>query len=255
MKFLKALLAIVIASLALPASATNYTTSTNLSNYTADDVGNLTITGRDAFDVQSGGQITLNGSSSGASVLVPPASGGGTLTLPTGTTTLVGLSNGQSLSNKILISPIINSPVVTGPAPTACGATCSVSAVTAGNLTLLNQAAGSTVTLPAATGTGNIYKFLISVATTSAAEKILTSPTTDAIIGTAIGENAGTAKVFVGNASTFHSIQMPFSGSQPSGGFIGDSVVCTDVATATWACNILYQAGTTPTTPYSASTS
>jgi hypothetical protein len=138
--------------------------------------------------------------------------------------------------------------------PVACGATCTLGAANQGTVTLLNQAAGSTVTLPAATGTGNTYKLMISVTTTSAAEKVLTSPTTDAIIGTAIGENAGTAKVFVGNASTYHSIQMPFSGSQPSGGFIGDSMTCTDVASATWMCNINYQGGATPTTPYSAST-
>jgi hypothetical protein len=142
---------------------------------------------------------------------------------------------------------------VTGPAPTACGATCSVANV--GGFTLLNLAAGSTATLPAATGTGNSYKLLVTVTTTSAAEKILTNPTTDTIIGTAQGENAGTSKVFVGNASTYHSIQMPFAGTQPSGGFAGDEVECTDVATGVWECNVMYQAGTTPTTPYSASTS
>jgi hypothetical protein len=60
--------------------------------------------------------------------------------------------------------------------------------------------------------------------------------------------------MFVGNAGTYHSIQMPYAGSQPSGGFIGDSIVCTDVASTIWQCNIIYQGGTTPTTPYSAST-
>lgn len=143
---------------------------------------------------------------------------------------------------------------ITGPVPVACGATCTLGQANIGATTLLNQAAGSTVTLPGATGTGNIYRLMISVATTSAAEKVLTNPTTDTIIGTAIGENGGTAKIFVGNASTYHSIQMPFAGTQPSGGFIGDSVVCTDVATAIWQCNIQYQGGATPTTPYSAST-
>ena len=141
---------------------------------------------------------------------------------------------------------------VTGPAPVACGATCTLANV--GGFTLLNLAAGSTAILPAATGTGNLYKLLVTVTTTSAAEKILTNPTTDTIIGTAQGENAGTAKVFVGNASTYHSIQMPFTGTQPSGGFIGDEIECTDVASGIWECNVMYQAGTTPTTPFSAST-
>lgn len=138
--------------------------------------------------------------------------------------------------------------------PVACGATCTLGAAGLNTYTRLDTAAGSVATLPGATGTGNTYKLYISVATTSAADKILTNPTTDTIIGTAIGENGGTAKVFVGNAGTFHSIQMPFAGSQPSGGFIGDSVSCTDVASGIWKCDINYQAGTTPTTPYSAST-
>ncbi len=92
------------------------------------------------------------------------------------------------------------------------------------------------------------------MATTSAQDKVLLTTVTDTIIGTAIGENAGTAKVFVGNAGTYHSIQMPFAGTQPSGGFIGDTIVCTDVASTIWKCDINYQAGTTPTTSYSTST-
>lgn len=139
--------------------------------------------------------------------------------------------------------------------PVACGGTCTLGTGSLGNYTRLDTAAGSVATLPAATGTGNVYKLYISVATSSAADKVLTNPTTDTIIGTAQGENAGTAKVFVGNASTYHSIQMPFAGTQPSGGFIGDTIVCTDVASTIWKCDVQYQAGTTPTTPYSASTS
>lgn len=149
------------------------------------------------------------------------------------------------------VAPAISNPVITGPAPVACGATCTV---TAGQLVLLNLAAGSTVTIPTSSGSGNVIRMRVTVATTSAAEKVLLATTADAIIGTAIGENAGTAKIFVGNASTYHSIQMPFAGTQPSGGFIGDAITCTDIAAGTWACDIEYQAGTTPTTPYSAST-
>lgn len=150
-----------------------------------------------------------------------------------------------------MATPGLANPVITGPAPTACGATCSA---TAGQLVLLNIAAGSVVTIPTSSGSGNVIRMRITVATTSAAEKVLLTTTADAIIGTAIGENAGTAKIFVGNASTYHSLQMPFTGTQPSGGFIGDAIVCTDIAAGTWACDVVYQAGVTPTTPYSAST-
>lgn len=164
------------------------------------------------------------------------------------------LSGGGTLTGSFTGGTLVNT-AITGPAPTACGATCTVSVTKAGGTYLLNTAAGSVATLPGATGTGNVYKLVVSVAVSSNANKILTNPITDTIIGTAIGENAGTAKVFVGNASTYHSIQMPFAGTQPSGGFIGDSVTCTDVASTIWKCDVNYQAGTTPTTPYSAATS
>lgn len=178
---------------------------------------------------------------------------GVTSTGATGTGNFV-FATTPTLSTPILTTPTVTNPVINGPAPVACGATCSVATTQAGIVFLLNQAGGSAATLPASSGSGNIYKFRITVATTSAQDKILLTTTSDVIIGTATGENAGTAKVFVGNAGTFHSIQMPFAGSQPSGGFIGDSITCTDIAAGTYACDVTYQAGTTPTTPYSTST-
>ena len=174
-----------------------------------------------------------------------------TMTFPGTSDTVVTLGATQVLTGKTLTAPTVNNPVITGPAPVACGATCSP---TAGQLILLNQAGGSAATLPTSSGSGNVIRMRVTVATTSAQDKVLLTTTSDVIIGTATGENAGTAKVFVGNAGTFHSIQMPFAGSQPSGGFIGDAIVCTDIATGTWACDVQYQAGTTPTTPYSTST-
>jgi hypothetical protein len=176
-----------------------------------------------------------------------------TMTFPGASDTVAGLAATQTLTNKTLTAPTINNPTLTGPAPVACGATCS--ATVPNGLYLLNQAAGSTVTLPTSAGTGNKYNFLITVATTSAQEKILLTTVTDVIVGTAILQNGGTAKIFVGNAGTYHSIQMPFAGTQPSGGFIGDTISCTDVAAGTWACQVVSQSGnSTPVTPYSTST-
>lgn len=197
--------------------------------YTCDSTANAWV--------QSGAVGSTTGT--GAQVLATSA----TLTTPTVTN--------PTVTTGTFTTPALTNPVVTGPAPVACGATCSP---TSGQLILMNLAAGATVTLPTSAGTGNVIRMRISTATTSAAEKVLLTTTADVIIGTAIGENAGTAKVFVGNAGTFHSIQMPFAGSQPSGGFIGDQITCTDIATGTWACDINYQAGATPTTPYSTST-
>lgn len=300
----------VLALLAAPVSAATFTTSPRLDTYTADNVGNLTITGVDSWGTQNGGQVTFNGTTSGTTILKPSAVASGTLTLPAATDTLVGKATTDTLTNKTLTAPTftspvlgvatatsingltittttgtltipngvtltgpassgtaatlagtetlsaktLTSPVINGPPPVACGSTCTLGAANRGTFTLLDTAAGSVATLPGATGTGNIYRLVVSVANSSNSDKVLLATTTDVIIGTAIGETGGTAKIFVGNAGTYHSLQMPFAGTQPSGGFVGDTYTCTDIATATWLCNGTYQAGTTPTTPYSAST-
>lgn len=205
-----------------------------------------------------GGTLAVTGAATAASLNgLTVTTSTGTLTIPNGVVltgpaasgTAATLAGTETLTNKTLTSPII-----TGPAPVACGSTCALGAANLGGYTRLDTAGGSAATLPAATGTGNTYKLYISVATTSAQDKILLTTVTDTIIGTAQGENAGTAKVFVGNAGTYHSIQMPFAGSQPSGGNIGDTITCTDVASTIYKCDIQYQAGTTPTTPYNAGT-
>ena len=149
-----------------------------------------------------------------------------------------------------LTSPIINNAVVNGPAAVSCGASCTLKP----GVTLSNLAAGTTATLPTSSGSGSVFTLIVSTTTTSAAVKVLLATTTDVIIGTGIGWTGSTAKIFAGNAGTYHSIQMPYSGSQPSGGFQGDTIVCTDVATGTYNCNITYEGGTTPTTPYGTGT-
>lgn len=169
-----------------------------------------------------------------------------------GSNILVGTTDTQTLTNKTLNGPVINNPLISGPAPNVCGATCTLTAANAEQTTLLNAATGSVATLPAATATGNIYNFVVSTTVSSNKDAVLTN-TTDGIIGLAIGENAGTTKAFAGSAS-IHSLQMPFAGTQPSGGFLGDNFSCQDVAAATWQCTGTYQAGTTPTSPYSTAT-
>lgn len=134
-------------------------------------------------------------------------------------------------------------------APVAVGAAATA---TIGKKYLLNTASGSVLTLPAAAGTGGIVSVFVTTTTTSGAHKILANSTADYMNGIAVGENANTAKVFASAAATNHAIQMPFAGSQPSGGFIGDWFELTDIATNLWSVKSAYQAGTTPTTPFSA---
>lgn len=125
-----------------------------------------------------------------------------------------------------------------------------------GSTILLNTASGSVATLPAATGTGNTYKFVVTTTATSNAHKILAASVSDFLNGIAVGHvSAGTTLSFSAAAATAHSIQMPFAGTQPSGGFIGDWFEFTDVAANLWVVKGAYQSGTTSTTPFSAATS
>ncbi len=119
---------------------------------------------------------------------------------------------------------------------------------------LLNTAAGSTLTLPPATGSGAVIEAVVTTTATSNAHKILANSVSDFIQGFATGENAGTAKCFASTGGTQHSIQMPFAGTQPSGGFIGDDFRFIDITVNLWQCVGVYQAGVTPTTPFSTAT-
>lgn len=178
--------------------------------------------------------MALAGSSSGQTILQAPAVAGGTVTLPTITSTLA-----------------INSP-----APVLAGATLAVTAAISNSPILLNTASGSVATLPAATGSGNKYSFIVSTSATSNAHKILAASSSDFLIGRATGSvAAGTTLQFSSPAATNHSIQMPFAGTQPSGGIIGDKFDFIDIAANLWEVTGQYESGTTSTTPFSSATS
>lgn len=145
----------------------------------------------------------------------------------------------------------------TQPKPVPVGAAATARSI-AGVTYLLNQVGGSVLTLPAASGSGLQITAVVSATLTSAAHKILTSPITDKIIGTATGATVTTKAALTFSAAVaggFHSLQMPFAGTQPSGGFEGDNISLTDMAAGVWLAEITFQSGTTPTTPFSTSTS
>jgi len=177
-----------------------------------------------------------------------------TMTFPTTSATVAR----TDAANTFTGTQTVGALVVTGvtQAPIAVGSSVAATATNAGATFLLNTAGGSTLTLPAATGTGNIYRAVVSVSTTSAAHKILAASSSDYIIGKACGSTASGATLqFSSPAATNHSLQMPFAGSQPSGGIIGDVYVFSDIATNLWHCVGQYEAGTTATTPFSSATS
>lgn len=139
--------------------------------------------------------------------------------------------------------------------PLAVGAALTASAGV--NATyLLDTAAGSVLTLPASTGKGTKITAIVGTSATSNAHKILTAPTTDLLVGRAVGMvAAGTTLSFSAvTGDAMHSIQMPFAGTQPSGGLEGDIFIFTDISAGRWQVEAMYKSGTTSTTPFSTST-
>ena len=166
----------------------------------------------------------------------------GTLTIPNGVTLTGPAASGTAAVNS--------------PAPVPAGAAITLTAAQSNSTILLKTAAGSVATLPAATGSGNRYRFVVTATATSNAHKILAASSSDFLNGVAVGHvSAGTTLTFSAAAATAHSIQMPFAGTQPSGGFIGDWFEFDDVAANLWAVRGMYQSGTTSTTPFSSATS
>ena len=77
-----------------------------------------TVTGAKTFGSAGAvGKLIIAGTTSGSTILdATAAAGAGTLTLPTGTDTLVGLAATQTLTNKTLTSPVLTAPALGTPA-------------------------------------------------------------------------------------------------------------------------------------------
>lgn len=137
---------------------------------------------------------------------------------------------------------------------TLTAATAAVSAAAhSGRTVLLDRAAGQALTLPAATGTGNVYKFFVLTTITSNTTTIKVADATDVMAGMAIIANDGgaTASIFETAAD---SDTITFDGDT-TGGIKGAVVELQDVATNLWSVVIRSAATNTEATPFSATVS
>jgi hypothetical protein len=134
------------------------------------------------------------------------------------------------------------------------GATATVTAAAhSGRTVLLDRAAGQALTLPAASGTGNSYKFFVATTITSNSTTIKVADATDIMAGVAIVANDSDA-----SASLFEtaadSDTITFNGST-TGGIKGATVELQDVAANLWSVRIVGAATGTEATPFSATVS
>jgi hypothetical protein len=147
---------------------------------------------------------------------------------------------------------------VSGGVATGLGTTLAVTAAAhAGKTIAFGKTDGTTVTLPAATGTGNVYRFVIAVTATSGANIIKVANATDVMNGSVCLQQDtdadGTLKMWRADAG---DDTMTFAGAAGTGGIVGGHITCTDYAAGFWSCQAFTQSGGgSEVTPFSAGVS
>ncbi|QRY69178.1 hypothetical protein JVX98_13235 [Ensifer sp. PDNC004] len=123
----------------------------------------------------------------------------------------------------------------------------------AGATIVASRAAGITMTLPAATGTGAKFKVVVNTTITSNNLIIQVANGTDVMTGTAlVAQDAGDTSVIFETAADSDTITM--NGST-KGGIKGDIIELEDVASGLWSVSVSASGTGTEVTPFSAAVS
>jgi hypothetical protein len=157
------------------------------------------------------------------------------------------------LNNGELSGDVIGAVVATPPI-SATGATLTCSRdVHGGRVTVISAAAGCAVTLPNATGTGSVYRFLIGATITSNSTTIKVNNATDVMSGRAYVISDGAAAV-LGYATGATDDTITLNGTT-LGGYIGDIIEIIDAIAGTYQVKVLTKATGSEATPFSATVS
>lgn len=159
------------------------------------------------------------------------------------------LTGDQTISDDLTVTGtltvaggVVGNVVNSGQTKVAAGGTLTLTAAHSGNVIQLDTAAGSVVTLPAATGTGNIYEFVTTVIATSNSHIVKVANATDVFSGAlASVDNAdGTVTVFgCTGATTTRSDTITLNRTTTGSVHIGERFCIKDVKTghfSVWGC-------------------
>lgn len=126
----------------------------------------------------------------------------------------------------------------------------------AGRLLIFNNAAGDTVTLPAATGTGDVYRFMVGTTVASNSNKIQVANATDEFAGVVYQVDTDTNDAIAAYpalaADDFDTITM---NGTTTGGLAGDYYELVDVASGVWVIRGFQNASGSVATPLSSAVS
>jgi len=170
------------------------------------------------------------------------------------------VNNLQDLYNEMLI--LINaqcSDATNGafsrPVPINAGSALTLTAGNSNQTINLNAAGGSTVTLPAASGSGVFFRFLQTAAAPSAPHVIKVANNTDFMIGIIDTVDSATVTGYVAaNSGTVatNSDTITLSSTTTGGLNVGTWIEVEDVAANTWAVRGQTSSSGTAATPFSA---
>jgi hypothetical protein len=119
-----------------------------------------------------------------------------------------------------------------------------------GTALVLNRAAGTTCTLPAALGYGSQFEFVVGATVTSNSDIIKVANSTDVMSGVAVvAQDAADTAVAFETAATSDTITL--NGST-TGGIKGDRIILKDVAAGLWSVSLILSGTGTEATPFSA---
>ena len=156
-----------------------------------------------------------------------------------------------SIVNEGVLLGDMNGSVLSTTPVSATGATLTCTKDThAGRTIVISAVAGCAVTLPAATGTGSVYRFIIGATITSNSTTIKVANTTDVMSGRAFVISDGAAAV-LGYATGATSDTITLNGTT-LGGLIGDHIEIIDAIAGTFAVRVFTAATGTEATPFSA---
>lgn len=156
-----------------------------------------------------------------------------------------------SLVNDGVLLGDMNGSVLSTPPVSITGATLTCTKdVHAGRTTVISAVAGCAVTLPAATGTGSVYRFIIGSTITSNSTTIKVANATDVMTGRAYVVSDNTAAV-LGYATAASSDTITLNGTT-LGGLAGDHIEIIDAIAGTFAVRVFTAATGTEATPFSA---
>jgi hypothetical protein len=131
---------------------------------------------------------------------------------------------------------------------TVTSATVTITAAAhAGRVIVFNRAAGVTATLPAATGSGNRYRFIGAV--DASGGQIVQVVGNDIMMGVAyLGNDSAGASVFY-TSDTSDTVTL---NGTTTGGYKGWEIEVIDIAADTWSVKVFSEASGTEATPFSA---